>query len=374
MIDKDSCVKLTKLISEISEKGLPRSVELFLNEDPSISGIASLEAAQQQDISFLSNPKFFNLLSTTRAGAVVMPSIALEALDKLPNINPSKPPFAVVICENPYLMYSRLTQWFYNKENAHIEANVHPSAVISTEAILGHSVVIGPNVVVEDNVKIGDRVQIRAGSVICKGATIGYETVIYPNVTIYPNVSIGSKCIIHSGAVIGSDGFGFAPDNSETKGAWSKIHQFGSVIIEDDVEIGSNTCIDRGALSDTIIRKGAKLDNLIMIAHNCDIGQNVAMAACVGVAGSTKIGDRCTLAGASMVSGHLTIGDDIHISGGTGVMNDISEPGRYTGLYPIESHKEWQKNAAALKSLYDLRKRVLELEKNMKITVISNID
>lgn len=374
MIQIESFVELNSLISEIDESGLPREVKVYSDEQPKIKGIASLDEADHNQISFLSNPKFFPQLATTKAAAVVLTHQAFDALSVLPEINPSNPPFAVVICEDPYLMYSRLTQWFYKKNRSSRIPKIHSNAVIDTSVDLGENLNISTNVVIEENSKIADSVYIGAGCYIGKGVHIGENTLIHPNVTIYDGVIIGSNCIIHSGAVIGSDGFGFAPDNSISKGGWSKIYQLGTVVIEDDVEIGANTCIDRGALKDTLIKKGAKLDNLIMIAHNCQIGQNVAIAACVGIAGSTTIGDRCTLAGAAMVSGHLNICDDAHISGGTGVMENITKPGRYTGLYPIEAHKDWQKNAATLKSLHDLRKRVMKLEKLVNNTLLSSKD
>jgi len=176
-------------------------------------------------------------------------------------------------------------------------------------------------------------------------------------------VRIGARAILHSGVVLGADGFGFAPDPTLGQGAWGKIAQLGGVRIGDDVEIGANTTIDRGALEDTEIGDGVKLDNQIMLGHNVRVGEHTAMAACVGVAGSTVIGSRCTIGGAAMLSGHLTLADDVHISGGTAVTSNILQPGRYTGVYPYAEHGEWQRNAAVLQQLSQLRRRLRALEK-----------
>lgn len=354
----NQAVKLDELLAQVDTHGLSWSILPFAGELPKIVGIGSLSDAVEHEIGFLANPKFFDLLQITKASAVILPQRAIDAL-------PQGLPFAVVHCENPYLLYARITQWFDHTRRAQEVRNIHPSAVIDASVSIGTNVSIHPNAVIEAGVTIGDGATIGAGCVIGKNCVIGKDTLLYPNVTLYYGVTVGQRCIIHSGAVIGADGFGFAPDSTQEKGAWSKIAQLGGVIIEDDVEVGANTTIDRGALGNTVIHRGVKLDNQIMIAHNCEIGAHTAMAACVGVAGSSKIGERCTLAGASMVAGHISLGDDVHISGGTGVMSDIDEPGRYTGLWPIMTHRDWQKNAATLVNLYELRRRIQELEKQL---------
>ena len=193
---------------------------------------------------------------------------------------------------------------------------------------------------------------------IGRGARIGADTVLKARVTIGEDCTLGARCVVQSGAVIGGDGFGFAPN----QGAWEKIEQLGAVRIGDDVEIGANTCIDRGALDDTVIEDGVKLDNLIQIGHNCHIGQHTAMAGCVGVAGSARIGAYCTVGGAGMILGHLTIADHVHISSASIVTRSIHKPGHYTGFFPIAENGEWEKNAATLKQIYRLRDRVKHLE------------
>ncbi|HUH86787.1 MAG TPA: UDP-3-O-(3-hydroxymyristoyl)glucosamine N-acyltransferase, partial [Pusillimonas sp.] len=189
---------------------------------------------------------------------------------------------------------------------------------------------------------------------------------LHAGVTLYHGVHIGDRVIVHSGAVLGADGFGFAPHPGSEPGAWAKIAQLGGVSIGNDVEIGANTTVDRGALEDTVIGNGVKLDNQIMVAHNVRIGEHTAMAACVGIAGSTVIGARCTIGGAAMLSGHIVLGDDVHVSGGTAITSNVEKPGRYTGVYPFDEHVGWQRNAAVLGQLSHLRRRLRTLEKQDK--------
>jgi UDP-3-O-[3-hydroxymyristoyl] glucosamine N-acyltransferase len=203
---------------------------------------------------------------------------------------------------------------------------------------------------------------IDAGCFIGRDAKLGNDTHLFARSTLHAGCEIGARGIVHSGAVIGADGFGFANEN----GAWIKIPQTGRVVIGDDVEIGANTTIDRGALSDTVIEDGVKLDNQIQIAHNCHVGAHTAMAACVGVAGSVRIGKYCSIGGAAMIAGHLTIADRVHVSAGSFVLKSINEPGQYTGLYPITAHAEWEKSAVIVRSLPALRGKIRELEKTIK--------
>ena len=221
------------------------------------------------------------------------------------------------------------------------------------------TVIIGANAVISAGVVLGDGVQIGAGCFVGEGASIGKGSLLWANVTLYHKVQLGQRCIVHSGAVLGSDGFGFAND----AGRWEKIAQIGRVVIHDDVDIGANTTIDRGALDDTLIGFGVKLDNQIQIAHNVTVGDHSAMAGCVGVAGSTSIGARCTVGGAAMIFGHLNIADGTHVSGASVVMSSIKEPGAYTGIFPLQQHKDWEKTAVTLKQLVKLRTELRELKK-----------
>jgi UDP-3-O-[3-hydroxymyristoyl] glucosamine N-acyltransferase len=230
--------------------------------------------------------------------------------------------------------------------------------VVDKSARIAKSASIGACTVVGKGAQIGEKAIIGPGCFIGDNAVIGAATRLHANVTVYHECRIGARCIAHSGVVIGSDGFGIARDD----GVWKKIPQIGRVLIGDDVEIGANTTIDRGALDDTVIEDGVKLDNQIQIAHNVRIGAHTAIAACVGIAGSAKIGRNCALGGASMIYGHITLADGVNVSAGTLIMKSLDQPGTYTGVYPFSSHQRWLKNAAHLRQLDDLVKRVRALE------------
>ena len=235
-----------------------------------------------------------------------------------------------------------------------MNAVVEPGAFIDATASIGALSYIGRGA------RIGAGVVIEAHGHLAEGAELGEGSWLKPRVTLGLGCRIGARGIVHSGAVIGADGFGFAPH----EGRWEKIEQLGAVVVGDDVEIGANTCIDRGALGETVIDHGVKLDNLIQIAHNVRIGAHTAVAGCTGIAGSTRIGRRCTIAGAAMIIGHLEIVDDVHITVGTVVSRSILKPGRYSGSFPFDDNAAWEKNAATLRQLHSLRERVRALEKN----------
>ena len=320
--------------------------ELRGDPDVRVSGLATLQAAGPGQISFLANPCYGKYLTDTRASAVIAsPASAADA------------PTNVLLLDNPYLGYARLSHWFDPAPIA--SPGIHPTAVVDPSVTLADDVCIGPNVVVEAGVEIGGKVVVGAGSVIGARTTIGAQTVIRPRVTLAHDVLIGRRCHILSGAVIGSDGFGFANE----KGVWHRIAQLGRVVLGDDVEVGANTTIDRGALDDTVIGNGVKLDNLIQIAHNVCIGDHSAMAAMVGIAGSTRIGRHCVFGGASGVAGHLEIGDRVHLTGMTLVTGDIREPGVYSSGTSADSNRQWRKNAVRFRQLDALARRVKELEK-----------
>ncbi len=306
--------------------------ELCGDADRAIEGLAPLESATPAQLSFLSNPKYAQQLAASRAGCVIVSpaqrDVALARGD-------------CIIADQPYLYYARLTRLWKKRLGAETGPAIHPSAVIDPDAVIDPTARIGALCVVE------------------RGARIGAGTWLKPRVTVGEGCVIGERCIIHSGVVIGADGFGFAPN----AGAWEKIEQLGAVRIGNDVEIGANTCIDRGALGDTVIEDGVKLDNLIQIAHNVRIGKHTAMAGCVGVAGSATIGAHCTVGGSAGILGHLTIADNVHISSFTLVTRSILKPGHYSGIFPIDDNATWEKNAASLKQLHKLRDRVKALEK-----------
>ncbi len=361
ILQPDEAPTLDSLINDIAElKALGVRIESGSQHSGKtrIQGIGPLSSASQSEISFIVSAKFKNELATTDACAVIMPAAICTELT-----NEAHPTFAQVICDQPYLMYALIARWFDAKRQPQRQPGIHPSAIIDETASVDGSAVIGPHVVIGARTKIGSNVLVNAGCVIGAECEIGANTVLYPNVTLYDHVRVGERGILHAGVVLGADGFGFAPNPMLAKGAWGKIAQLGGVRIGDDVEIGANTTVDRGALEDTVIGSGVKLDNQIMIGHNCQIGDHTAMAACVGVAGSTRIGERCIIGGAAMFSGHITIADDVQISGGTAITSDIASPGRFTGVLPATPHNQWQRNAAVMGQLSDLRKRVRKLER-----------
>ncbi|MDD0814131.1 UDP-3-O-(3-hydroxymyristoyl)glucosamine N-acyltransferase [Curvibacter sp. HBC28] len=304
-----------------------------LHGDPSvpIARIASLESAQADAISFLSHPRYQQQLATTQAACVIVAPAFRES---------AQARGACIVTDQPYAYFASLTRWWKQVTRPVDPQRVHPSAVIHPEAEVDPSARIGALCVIE------------------RGARIGADTVLHSRITVSEGCSIGDRCIVHPGVVIGADGFGFAP----VDGRWEKIEQLGAVRIGNDVEIGANTCIDRGALGDTVIADGVKLDNLIQIGHNVRIGEHTAMAGNAGVAGSATIGAHCTVGGGAVVLGHLSLADHVHVSAASVVMRSLHKPGQYTGVFPLDENRQWEKNAATLKQLHSLRERIKALE------------
>jgi UDP-3-O-[3-hydroxymyristoyl] glucosamine N-acyltransferase len=352
---------LHELLAEANTIGLDCiPVNTSTEPIPRIRGIGSLVSAGPEEISFLSNPKLRDQLHDCSAAAVIMTPEVYDTLES------GRYPYRVVLCSEPYLMYALLAQWFDRHRIERLEKGIHPTAVIASTARIAAGASIGPYCVIEEGASIGQGTRLGPHCTIGANSVLGKDCLLHARVTLYHNVRVGDRAIFHSGAVLGADGFGFAPDPHKEAGAWAKIAQIGGVLIGDDVEIGANTTVDRGALENTILGNGVKLDNQIMIGHNARIGDHTAMAACVGVAGSTTIGRRCTIAGAAMLSGHLVLADDVHVSGGTAITTNISKPGHYTGVFPFAEHSQWQRNAAVLSQLAQLRRRLMALEKNAK--------
>ena len=296
-----------------------------------IDRIATLEAATPTSIAFVANPRYRAQLAGTQAGCVIVaPALAEEAAAR----------GAAIVTPDPYLYYARLSQWWLAHARPATPAGVHPSAVIDASARIDASATIGPLTFIGADASIGAGTRIGARVVVADGC------------------HIGERCIVHPGAVIGADGFGFAPHD----GRWEKIEQLGGVRIGNDVEIGANTCIDRGALDDTVIEDGVKLDNLVQIGHNVRIGAHSALAGCVGVAGSAKIGAHCSFGGGAIVLGHLELTDHVNVSAATVVTRSIAQPGLYSGIFPIDDNASWEKNAATLRQLHTLRERIRKLE------------
>jgi len=305
-----------------------------LHGDPDflVQKISPLETATSSSLAFLSNPLYRSQLATTQAGCVIV-SPEMQSLVRAGS--------ACIVSPNPYLYFAKVTQLWRQQQVAEDgEPLVHPSAVVHPKAVVHPTARIGPLCVIE------------------KGARVGAGSWLKSHVTLGADCSIGEHCILHAGVVIGADGFGFAP----IEGRWEKIEQLGAVRIGNHVEIGANSCVDRGALEDTVIGHGVKLDNLVQIGHNVQIGAHTAMAGCVGVAGSAVIGAHCTLGGGAIVLGHLTLADGVHISAASVVMRSINQPGNYSGVFPIDDNASWEKNAATLKQLHGLRDRIRSLE------------
>jgi UDP-3-O-[3-hydroxymyristoyl] glucosamine N-acyltransferase len=350
---------------------MPTAIELAKQFQASLVGepsrsfdsLAPLERAQSEQISFLSNPLYRQQASESSAGALILSQSDLDFLQANPGAYSANRVYFVA--KNPYATFARMAQYFAKSSAPLYKAGIHPSAAIDPSAIVPASCHIGPFVQIGAGVKLGERVAILGNSSIARESSIADDSIIYPSVSIYYATQIGARCIIHSGAVIGADGFGFAPDFSATGGEWVKIPQTGRVIIGDDVEIGASTTIDRGAMSDTMIGAGSKVDNQVQIGHNVVIGNCCVIAGCAAISGSTKIGHFCIIGGAANFAGHLTIADRTTVSGNTSIIRSITEPGQhFTGVYPSMPHSAWEKNAAILRGLDKIRQRLRLLDKN----------
>lgn len=320
-----------------------------------LSGVASLERATASDLSFLANAKLRAVAAASRAGALILSPLddAVVGADYRG---------ARIVAANPHAYFARAAQYLVACETPPPRPGIDPSAFVDASARVDPAAHIGPLVTVEAGAVVQAGAVIDAGCFIGRDAVVGEDTHFFANVTFHARCIIGKRGIVHSGAVIGGDGFGFAHED----GRYVKVPQVGRVVLGDDVDIGANTTVDRGALDDTVIGDGVKLDNLIQIGHNCEIGAHTAMAGCVGVAGSAKIGSHCTFGGAAMINGHIEIVDHVHVTAGTLVANSLLEPGRYTGFYPISKNAEWERNAVLLRNLTAMRERIRALEKAVK--------
>lgn len=316
--------------------------------DIQVRGLASLQEAESDQLSFLANPQYRKHLAACKAAAVLLTEADAEGYAG-----------NALIVANPYLAYARLSHLFDRKPQA--VAGIHPTAVIAASAQVDPSASIGAYAVIEDAAVIGPRVTVGPHCVIGARSSIAADGWLAPRVTLYHDVCIGERVVIQSGAVLGGEGFGFANE----KGVWQKIAQIGGVTIGDDVEIGANTTIDRGALADTQIGNGVKLDNQIMIAHNVQIGDHTAMAGCAGISGSTKIGKHCMIAGGVGMVGHIEVCDNVFVTGMTMVTRSITEPGAYSSGTAMQTAADWKKSAARIRQLDDMAKRLKQLENRL---------
>jgi len=313
-----------------------------------IQGVSSLEKAQKGDLVFLSHRKNLSLLEQSKASAAIIP--AEEKYNRIP----------VIKSENPHISFVKAVEIFYKPYRP--EPGIHPSALVSPSAMIGKDVSIGPFAFIGDEAEIGDKTVIFPFVAIYPWVKIGKETVIHSHVSIREKAKVGNRVIIHNGAVIGSDGFGYLQDKDRPH---IKIPQVGIITIEDDVEVGSNTTIDRAALGETIIKKGTKLDNLVQVGHNVEIGPHSILAGQVGISGSTKIGKNVIMGGQVAVADHVNIGDNVMVAGRTGITKDVPS-NSFIGGFPHLDIKEWRKSATMLPRLYDLAKEVKRLKKKIE--------
>ena len=332
----------------LSELAHVAGAELHGDGECEISRVATLDEATAGAIAFLTNTKYRKYLGTTQASAVILkPEFLAEC------------PVNALVSDNPHLAYARISSHMFPAPA--VQPGRHPSAVVSDGAQVDPSAWVGACAVVEEGAVIGARVSVGPGCVVGRGVTIGDDARLVANVTLCHGVTLGQRVLVHPGAVIGSDGFGLANDD----GVWVKVAQLGSVVVGDDVEIGANTTVDRGALRDTVLQRGVKLDNQIQVAHNVQIGENTAIAACTGISGSTRIGNHCTIGGGVGINGHIEITDHTHISGQAMVTRSLTEPGFFSGGMPVAPNLEWRKNIAHLRRLDNIVRRLKALEKKL---------
>jgi len=322
--------------------------ELLGDGSITIRQVAPLDQAQADEIGFVSQARHLAQLAGTHAAAVILP---LEARDAtaLPRI----------LTPNPYLYFARGSALLNPPPRP--PAGVHSAATVAVDARIAADASIGPGAVIGAGAVVGARTVVGPNCVVGDHARIGDDCLLHANVTLYHRCEVGDRAVLHAGCVIGADGFGFAPND----GRWEKIPQIGRVLIGDDVEVGACTTIDRGALEDTVIEEGVKLDNLIQVAHNVTIGAHTAIAACTGIAGSAKIGRHCTIGGAAMIFGHIEIADGTRISTNTLITKSLPKAGTYTSALPFSEHDVWQKNAVHMRNLDKLVNRIKQLEKRL---------
>lgn len=313
-----------------------------------IHGVETLDHAAEGQISFFNNAKYRKFLRDTGASAVILRPV--DAKDYSGN---------VLLSDNPYLAWARVTRWFAPPQER--GAGVHATAVVDASARVGSGAVVAAGAVIGAGTVIEVDAYVGANCVVGRNVVLGQRSQLLASVVLMDGVRLGRDCLIHPGAVIGSDGFGLAND----RGRWEKVAQLGSVVVGDNVEVGANTTIDRGAIHDTVIHDGVKLDNQIQVAHNVEIGENTAIAACTGISGSTRIGSGCTLAGGVGIVGHIELADGVHVSGASVVSRSLREPGVYTGGVLAMPHKVWQKNIARIKQLDSMARRLKALEKTL---------
>jgi UDP-3-O-[3-hydroxymyristoyl] glucosamine N-acyltransferase len=337
---------LKAIVEKLNEQGV--SARLEGDADCIIESVAALTHATRGAITFLANPRYKNSLLDSAASAVLVRESERDQL-----------PMHAIVVDNPHVAFAHVAAWLYADDD--VTAGIHPDATIDPQSQIHPTASVAAQCVIEAGVVVGPGCRIGPGCVIGKGVTLADDTRLVANVTICHSCVIGRRVILHPGVVIGADGFGLANDN----GRWVKVPQVGKVVLGDDVEVGANTTIDRGAIDDTVIGTGVKLDNLIQVGHNVHIGDHTAIAACTAVAGSTHIGKGCAIGGCVGIVGHLEITDNVTITGMSHVSQSIPEAGVYSSGTPLEKNAQWHRNFVRLKQLDDMSRRLKNLEKQM---------
>jgi UDP-3-O-[3-hydroxymyristoyl] glucosamine N-acyltransferase len=343
-------LSLSELTAAVEQRTGGRLKATVIGAETSVRALAPLATAGPGDLAFLANARYRADALATRAGAIVVAPADGDALQS------RTAGVALIVVDQPYAWFAHAAQLLHPA--APVAPGVADSAVIGSGARIDASACVEAGACIGDGAEVGARARIGAGAVVGADAVIGTDTCLYPRAVVLDRCRIGARCIVHSGAVVGADGFGFAP----LDGGWVKIPQVGSVVVGNDVEIGANTTIDRGSMGDTIVEDGVKLDNQIQIGHNCVIGAHTVIAGCVGIAGSARIGRGCQIGGAAMIAGHLSIADGSAIGPGTLVASSITEPGHYTGFFPMMKNRDWERAAAIIRQLDELRSRLRRLE------------
>ena len=331
--------------SRLAELAVRYGCELQGDPDATVDRVAALQEAGPGSVAFLANPRYRRHLATTRATAVVLDAASAAAC-----------PVAALVARNPYATFARIAQQLH--PSPPVSAGVHPSAVVEPGAVVDPTASVGAHAYVASGATVGPRASIGPGSIVLAGASIGADTRLVARVTVCERTRLGARCTVHPGAVIGADGFGHAPDAD----GYVKVPQLGAVVIGDDVDVGCNTTIDRGALGDTVIGNGVKIDNLVQVGHNVRIGEHTVIAACSGISGSAVIGRRCMLGGMVGIVGHLEICDDVAVTGRTMVSSSIRKPGVYSSGLPADEARRFRRNAARFQRLDELARRVRRLE------------
>jgi UDP-3-O-[3-hydroxymyristoyl] glucosamine N-acyltransferase len=344
-------LSLSELTAAIAERTQGRlRATLRGSAEQRICSVAPLATASATDLAFLANPRYRRDAQASRAGAIVLSAQDAEALAARPAAG------TLVVVDVPYAWFALATQMLHPR--AAVRAGIEPGARVDPSARIDPLAAVGAGAFVGADAVVGRGAVVGPGAHLGARAELGADSLLYPRAVVLDDCTLGERCIVHSGAVIGADGFGFAP----LDGRWIKIPQLGRVVIGDDVEVGANTTIDRGTMGDTIVESGVKLDNQIQIGHNCFVGANTIMAGCVGVAGSARIGRNCMIGGSAGIAGHLSIADGCVIGPATVVSGSIETPGHYTGFFPIMKNREWERAAAIIRQLDELRRRIRELE------------